>query len=43
MSEKGMIGNVEVIAVIDMIPPAREPSAMFPDVPHRLGMLIRIL
>ena len=33
MSEKGMIGNVEVIAVIDMIPPAREPSAMFPDVP----------
>ena len=33
MAEKATIGNVEVTAVIDMVPPPREPSAMFPDVP----------
>jgi len=34
MADKGKIGNVELTAVIDMVPPAREPSAMFPDVPN---------
>ena len=33
MADKATIGNVEVTAVIDMVPPPREPSAMFPDVP----------
>lgn len=33
MADKGKIGNVELTAVIDMVPPPREPSAMFPDVP----------
>ena len=33
MAEKATIGNVEVTAVLDMVPPPREPSAMFPDVP----------
>jgi glyoxylase-like metal-dependent hydrolase (beta-lactamase superfamily II) len=33
MADKAKIGDVEVTAVIDMVPPAREPSAMFPDVP----------
>jgi len=33
MAEKVTIGNVEVTAVLDMVPPPREPSAMFPDVP----------
>ena len=33
MSEQATIGSVEVTAVLDMVPPAREPSAMFPDVP----------
>lgn len=32
MADKATIGNVEVTAVIDMVPPPREPSAMFPDV-----------
>ena len=32
MAEKGKIGNVDLTAVIDMVPPARTPSAMFPDV-----------
>ena len=31
---KATIGNVEVTAVIDMVPPPRELSAMFPDVPN---------
>ena len=31
MAEKGKIGNVDLTAVIDMVPPARTPSAMFPD------------
>ncbi len=34
MAEKATIGNVEVTAVLDMVPPPREPSAMFPDVPE---------
>jgi glyoxylase-like metal-dependent hydrolase (beta-lactamase superfamily II) len=33
MADKGKIGNVEITAVVDMVPPPREPSAMFPDVP----------
>ena len=33
MADRATIGNVEVTAVIDMVPPSREPSAMFPDVP----------
>ena len=33
MADKATIGNVEVTAVIDMVPPPREPSAMFPGVP----------
>jgi glyoxylase-like metal-dependent hydrolase (beta-lactamase superfamily II) len=33
MADKAKIGNVEITAVIDMVPPPREPSAMFPDVP----------
>lgn len=32
MADKAKIGNVEITAVIDMVPPPREPSAMFPDV-----------
>ena len=34
MADKGKVGNVELTAVIDMVPPPREPSAMFPDVPN---------
>ncbi|MCH8282725.1 MAG: MBL fold metallo-hydrolase [Chloroflexi bacterium] len=30
MPDKIMVGNVEIIAVLDMIPPPREPQAMFP-------------
>jgi glyoxylase-like metal-dependent hydrolase (beta-lactamase superfamily II) len=32
MADTAKIGNVEITAVIDMVPPPREPSAMFPDV-----------
>ena len=31
MADKVTVGNVEITAVIDMVPPPREPSAMFPD------------
>ncbi len=33
MAEKATVGEVEITAVLDMVPPPREPSAMFPDVP----------
>ena len=33
MADQAAIGNVKATAVIDMVPPPREPSAMFPDVP----------
>jgi glyoxylase-like metal-dependent hydrolase (beta-lactamase superfamily II) len=33
MADKAMIGNMELTTVIDMIPPSRAPSAMFPEVP----------
>lgn len=33
MAERATVGEVEIIAVLDMVPPPREPSAMFPDVP----------
>ena len=31
MADKVTVGNVEITAVIDMVPPPRDPSAMFPD------------
>jgi glyoxylase-like metal-dependent hydrolase (beta-lactamase superfamily II) len=33
MSDTAKVGDVELTAVLDMIPPPREPSAMFPEVP----------
>ena len=33
MADKAMIGNMELTTVIDMVPPSRAPSAMFPEVP----------
>jgi glyoxylase-like metal-dependent hydrolase (beta-lactamase superfamily II) len=33
MAETAKVGEVEITAVLDMIPPARQPSAMFPEVP----------
>lgn len=33
MAETIKVGDVEITAVLDMIPPARQPSAMFPEVP----------
>jgi glyoxylase-like metal-dependent hydrolase (beta-lactamase superfamily II) len=33
MAETAKVGDVELTAVLDMLPPAREPSAMFPEVP----------
>ena len=33
MAETAKVGDVELTAVLDMVPPAREPSAMFPEVP----------
>ena len=33
MADTAKVGDVELTAVLDMIPPAREPSAMFPEVP----------
>ena len=33
MADKITVGNVEIVAVLDMIPPAREPDRFFPDVP----------
>jgi glyoxylase-like metal-dependent hydrolase (beta-lactamase superfamily II) len=33
MADKIMVGDAEITTVIDMVPPPREPSAMFPDVP----------
>ena len=35
MADKIMVGDAEITAVVDMVPPPREPSAMFPDVPAR--------
>ena len=32
MADKAMIGNMELTAVIDMVPPSRAPEAMFPEV-----------
>ena len=32
MADKVTVGNVEITAVIDMVPPPRDPSVMFPDV-----------
>lgn len=32
MADKMMVGNVEIIAVLDMVPPPRVPALMFPDV-----------
>jgi glyoxylase-like metal-dependent hydrolase (beta-lactamase superfamily II) len=33
MADKFKVGDMELTTVIDMVPPAREPSAMFPEVP----------
>ena len=33
MADKAKIGDVQLTAVVDMVPPARQPSAMFPEVP----------
>jgi glyoxylase-like metal-dependent hydrolase (beta-lactamase superfamily II) len=33
MADTAKVGDVELTAVLDMVPPAREPSAMFPEVP----------
>ena len=33
MNEKVMVGNVEIIALLDMIPPPRSPFDFFPDAP----------
>src|ERR687897_615200 len=33
MAETAKVGDVELTAVLDMVPPAREPSAVFPEVP----------
>ena len=33
MADKITVGNVEIMAVIDMVPPPRPPEVMFPDVP----------
>ena len=33
MAETAKVGGVELTAVLDMVPPARQPSAMFPEVP----------
>ena len=32
MADKATVGNVEITAVIDMVPPPRAPEVMFPDV-----------
>ena len=32
MADRITVGNVEIVAVLDMIPPPREPSDFFPDV-----------
>ena len=34
MQERISIGNVEVLAVVDMYPPGRATSFFFPDVPE---------
>ena len=34
MADKITVGNVEIMAVMDMVPPARPPEAMFPEVPR---------
>ena len=34
MADKATIGDFEMTAVIDMVPPSRTPSAMFPEVPE---------
>ena len=31
MADKVMIGNVEIIPVLDMVPPPRDPTVMFPE------------
>ena len=33
MADKITVGNTEIIAVLDMVPPPRAPEMMFPDVP----------
>lgn len=33
MADKFKVGDFDLTTVIDMVPPAREPSAMFPEVP----------
>ena len=33
MSDKVKVGDVEIISVLDMVPPPREPDLFFPDVP----------
>jgi len=33
MADQAKVGNFDLTAVIDMVPPSREPSAMFPEVP----------
>ena len=34
MADKVTVGNVEIMAVLDMVPPPRAPEVMFPDVPE---------
>lgn len=33
MTDRLTIGNAELVAVLDMVPPPRDPAAFFPDVP----------
>ena len=33
MAERVTVGNVEIVAVLDMVPPPRDPAAFFTDVP----------
>ena len=35
------VGNVDIVAVLDMVPPAREPNMMFPTTSPRTGTPIR--
>ena len=35
MADSIKVGNVEITAVLDMIPPPRDPSVMFPETSAR--------
>jgi glyoxylase-like metal-dependent hydrolase (beta-lactamase superfamily II) len=34
VADKITVGNVEIMAVMDMVPPSRPPEAMFPEIPR---------